>query len=151
MTETEKLAYKRAVNPGDKSPRALGSYSHGLVVGDLLFVSGQGCRSPKTGQEVGLTLDEQGNISAYDIEVQTRGVLENLKSVLEAAELTLRDVVDVTVFLANMDDFDKYNQVYAQYFSFENAPTRTTVQVARLPGKNFIEIKAIAAFAGGRK
>jgi len=148
MTETEKLACKRAVNPGDKSPRALGAYSHGLVVGDLLFVSGQGCRSPQTGQEVGLTLDDQGNISAYDIEVQTRGVLENLKSVLTAANLTLNDVVDVTVFLADMNDFDKYNQVYAQYFSFENAPTRTTVQVAKLPGKNFIEIKAIAAFTG---
>jgi len=148
MTETDNLAYKRAVNPGDKSPRALGSYSHGLVVGDLLFVSGQGCRSPQTGQEVGLTLDEQGNVSAYDIEVQTRGVLENLRSVLTAANLTLNDVVDVTVFLADMDDFDKYNQVYAQYFSFENAPTRTTVQVAKLPGKNFIEIKAIAAFTG---
>ncbi len=140
---------KRAIHPGDSSPRALGSYSHALVVGDLLFVSGQGCRSPKTGQEVGLTLDGEGKVVAYDIEAQTRGVLENLRSVLTAAGLTFMDLVDVTVFLANMDDFDKYNQVYGQYFNFENAPARTTVQVARLPGKNFIEIKAIAAFSGG--
>ncbi len=73
---------KRAIHPGDSSPRALGSYSHALVVGDLLFVSGQGCRSPKTGQEVGLTLDGEGKVVAYDIEAQTRGVLENLRSVL---------------------------------------------------------------------
>jgi len=148
---TERVLQKRAIHPGDRSPKALGAYSHGLVVGNLLFVSGQGCRSPKTGQEVGLTLDELGKIVAYDIEMQTRGVLENLEAVLAAADLTLHDVVDVTVFLANMDDFDKYNQVYGQYFSFENAPTRTTVQVAKLPGKNFIEIKAIAAFSGGSK
>ncbi|MBU6452482.1 MAG: Rid family detoxifying hydrolase [Cyanobacteria bacterium REEB67] len=141
---------KRAINPGDKSPLALGAYSHGLVVGSMLFVSGQGCRAPSTGEEVGLTFDGDGKIVSYDIEVQTRGVLENLGAVLTAAGLTFRDVVDVTVFLANMDDFEKYNRVYAQYFSFENAPTRTTVQVARLPGKNFIEIKAIAAFSGAK-
>jgi 2-aminomuconate deaminase len=147
----EQTLQKRAIHPGDTSPKALGAYSHGLVVGNLLFLSGQGCRSPQTGQEVGLTLDEQGKIVAYDIEAQTRGVLENLRAVLRAADLSFEDVVDVTVFLANMDDFDKYNQVYGQYFNFENAPTRTTVQVARLPGKNFIEIKAIAAFSGGNK
>ena len=145
MQENSSLQ-KRAVNPGNKSPKALGAYSHGLIVGSLLYVSGQGCRDAVTGQEVGLTFDEAGAISAYDIEVQTRGVLENLGAVLREAGLDYTDVIDVTVFLANMDDFDKYNQVYAKYFSFANAPTRTTVQVARLPGKNFIEIKAIAAF-----
>ena len=148
---TEKILEKRAINPGDKSPKALGSYSHGLVVGPLLFVSGQGCRSPKTGQEVGLTLDDQGQVVTYDIKVQTRGVLENLGTVLQAAGLTYTDVVDVTVFLADMQDFEKYNQIYSEYFSFEGAPTRTTVEVAKLPGRNFIEIKAIAAFGGGAK
>jgi 2-aminomuconate deaminase len=137
---------KRAVNPGNKSPKALGAYSHGLVVGSFLYVSGQGCRDAVSGQEVGLTFDQAGKITSYDIVAQTRGVLENLGSVLREAGLGYTDVIDVTVFLANMDDFDKYNQVYGEYFTFENAPTRTTVQVARLPGKNFIEIKAIAAF-----
>jgi reactive intermediate/imine deaminase len=148
---TEKQPHKRAIHPGDKSPKALGAYSHALVVGNLLFISGQGCRNPKTGKEVGLFVDDLERLVGYDIEAQTRGVLENLTAVLKEAGLTLHDVVDVTVFLTNMDDFDKYNHVYAQHFHFENPPARTTVQVARLPGKNFIEIKAIAAFPGGSK
>lgn len=149
MTETSK--HKRAIHPGDSSPKTLGAYSHAVAVGNLLFISGQGCRSPKTGHEVGVTMDEFDRLVAYDIEAQTRGVLDNLIAVLKAADLTLHDVVDVTVYLAHMSDFDRYNHVYAQYFNFENPPARTTVQVAKLPGKNFIEIKAIAAFSGGSK
>lgn len=142
---------KRAINPGDKSPRALGAYSHAIAVGNLLFVAGQGCRSNETGKEVGVHFDELNNVTGYDIEVQTKGVLDNLSTVLQAAGLTLNDVVDITVFLADMNDFQKYNQVYGQYFNFENPPARTTVEVAKLPGHNYIEIKAIAAFPGGRK
>jgi 2-aminomuconate deaminase len=141
------VAVKSAINPGELSPRPLGSYSHALRVGDLLFISGQGCRDPKTGVEAGLTLGASGEVLAYDIEVQTRGVLENLGVVLRAAGLDYGNLVDMTVFLADMNDFEKYNKVYAAYFTMENPPARTTVQVARLPGRNFIEIKAIAAYS----
>lgn len=133
-----------AINVREDAPSPLGSYSHAVWAGDLLFVSGQGARNAQTGKEAGVTLDEKGAVTAYDIKVQTRAVLENLKVVLEAAGCGLHDLVDVSVFLKDMGDFAQYNQVYAQYFSFENPPARTTVAVAALPGKNFIEIKAIA-------
>lgn len=133
-----------AVNVLDDAPAPLGAYSHAVWAGDLLFVSGQGARDSKTGKEAGVTLDEQGAVVSYDIEVQTRAVLENLKVVLKAAGCTLEDLADVGVFLKDMKDFQRYNRVYAEYFSFRNPPARTTVQAADLPGNNFIEIKAIA-------
>lgn len=140
---------KQSINPGSKAPPPLGSYSHALRVGHLLFVAGQGARDPNTGKEAGVTLDASDKVVSYDIEVQTEAVIRNLSTVLESAGLTLADVVDVTVFLCDMNDFAKYNQVYSRFFTFENAPARTTVQVAGLPGKNFIEIKAVAAFKDG--
>lgn len=141
------VSFKTAINPGQASPSPLGSYSHAVKVGNLLFISGQGCRDAKTGVEAGLTFDEQGAVIAYDIKEQTKGVLENLRAVLTAANLGFENVVDITVFLADMGDFEKYNLVYSQYFAIETPPARTTVQVAKLPGRNYIEIKAIAAFA----
>ncbi len=128
----------------DNAPAPLGSYSHAVWAGDLLYISGQGARDAKTGREAGVTLDEHGTVATYDIEVQTRAVLENLKVVLKAAGCSMEDLVDVSVFLKDMNDFPRYNRVYAEFFSFSNPPARTTVQVAGLPGKNFIEIKAIA-------
>jgi reactive intermediate/imine deaminase len=143
MTATQALARKQ-INPESRAPRALGSYSHAVQVGQLVFVAGQGCRDPKTGVEAGITLDADGKVTAYDIEVQTEGVLRNLSSVLESAGLTLSDVIDATVFLKSMDDFDKYNKVWGRYFTSACPPARTTVAVADLPGRNYIEIKAIA-------
>lgn len=137
---------KQSINPGAKAPPPLGAYSHALRVGQLLFVAGQGARDPKSGKEAGVVLDANDSVVSYDIEVQTEAVIRNLSIVLESAGLGLKDVVDVTVFLCDMKDFGKYNQVYSRHFTFENAPARTTVQVAGLPGKNFIEIKAVAAF-----
>lgn len=128
----------------EKSPSPLGNYSHAVKAGPLLFVSGMGARDPKTGTESGVTLDAQGNVTAYDIEEQTHACIRNLQTVLEAAGCALTDVVDMSVFLADMADFQKYNHVYGEYFSFEGPPARTTIQAAALPGKNFIEIKAIA-------
>lgn len=140
-------AVKEAVNPGQEAPSPLGVYSHAVRVGDILFISGQGCRDPKSGVERGLTLDAAGNILDYDIEAQTEGVLENLGVVLRSAGLDYQDLVDMTVFLADMNDFARYNKVYARYFQgLPVPPSRTTVQVAKLPGRNFIEIKAVAAF-----
>jgi reactive intermediate/imine deaminase len=89
-------------------------------------------------------LSPDGLVVSYEIEVQTAAVIENMIVVLKAAGCSLSDVVDVTVFLKDMNDFAKYNSIYSKYFSFENPPARTTVQVADLPGNNFIEIKAIA-------
>jgi reactive intermediate/imine deaminase len=135
---------RNAIKVKGNAPQPLGAYSHAIQAGNLLFVSGQGARSGKDESEVGVTLDLSGNVIKYDIEQQTRAVLDNLTTVLTSAGCTLKDLVDVTVFLKDMNDFETYNKVYAQYFSFENPPARTTVQVAGLPGKNFIEIKAIA-------
>lgn len=127
-----------------QAPSPLSSYSHAVRVGPFVFISGQGSRDPKSGQEAGVTLDANGRVASYDIEVQTHAVIANLQSVLNAANCELTDLVDVTVFLVNMQDFAKYNSVYEKYFSFPNPPARTTVAAAALPGKNFIEIKATA-------
>ncbi|MBA3858233.1 MAG: hypothetical protein C0507_15115 [Cyanobacteria bacterium PR.3.49] len=143
MTATQSRGRKQ-INPEGRAPKALGSYSHAVQLGNLVFVAGQGCRDPKTGIEAGITLDCDGKVTAYDIEVQTRGVLKNLATVLEAAGLSLGDVIDATVFLKTMDDFDRYNKIWAEHFTSECPPARTTVAVADLPGRNYIEIKAIA-------
>lgn len=143
MTATQSRG-RQQINPEGRAPKALGSYSHAVQVGNLIFVAGQGCRDPKTGIEAGITLDSEGKVTAYDIEVQTRGVLKNLATVLEAAGLSLSDVIDATVFLKTMDDFDRYNKIWAEHFTSDCPPARTTVAVADLPGRNYIEIKAIA-------
>ncbi len=127
-----------------EAPSPLGAYSHAVKAGPFLYLSGQGARDAVTGQEVGITCDANGNVTAYDIEAQTHAVIKNMKTVLAAAGLNLENVIDVSVFLADMGDFAKFNQVYGQHFSFPEPPARTTVAVAKLPGKNFIEIKAIA-------
>jgi len=138
------VSLKEGITITGKAPSPLGAYSHAVKAGNFLFVSGQGARNADTGKEEGVELDASGKVLSYDIEVQTEWVIKNLKVVLEEAGLSLEDVVDMSVFLANMDDFAKYNGVYAKHFSFANPPARTTIQAARLPGKNFIEIKAIA-------
>ncbi len=128
----------------DNLPKPLGSYSHYKIIDKFVYIAGQGSRDYITNQEAGITIDESGKLITYDIKAQTRGCLDNLKRVLEKINLSLENVVDVTVFLKNMDDFKDYNDVYAQYFDFLNPPTRTTIGVLDLPGRNFIEIKAIA-------
>lgn len=146
VANSKSSCIRQAIQVEEPAPAPLGSYSHAMRTGHLLFISGQGCRDPLTGIEAGITIDESGRVLNYDIEVQTKGCITNLERVLKAAGLTLHDVVDVTVFLADMKDFASYNKVYAQYFTFSEPPARTTIQAAALPGRNFIEIKAIAAF-----
>jgi 2-iminobutanoate/2-iminopropanoate deaminase len=87
---------------------------------------------------------DSGQIVEGGIEAQTHQVLKNLSAILEAAGLSLRDVVKTTVFLANFDDFSAFNQVYGDYFA-EAKPARATVQVARLPREVLVEVEAIAA------
>ena len=132
------------INVTQKAPQPLGNYSHAVKAGPFLFLSGQGARDPDTGTECGITVDGSGKVTFYDIEIQTRACIRNLQAVLETAGCTLADLVDVSVFLADINDFAKYNRVYGEFFNFPGPPARTTVQAAALPGKNFIEIKAIA-------
>lgn len=120
-----------------------GAYSHAVKAGPFLYTCGIGARHPETGSEVGLTLNENGGILHYDVAAQTRQTLENLIAILAEPGFTLRDVIEVTVFLAQMQDYEEYNRVYTQYFNSDRLPARTTVQ-AIPPGRNFIELKAVA-------
>ena len=122
---------KVAINT-DQAPPASGPYTQALAVGPFIFVSGQ------------IPLDLQGNLVKGDIVVQTCQVIANLKAVLAAAGLSLKDVVKTTVFLADLADFQEMNRAYAEFFP-GNPPARSTVQVAGLPRGASIEIEAIAA------
>jgi 2-iminobutanoate/2-iminopropanoate deaminase len=116
------------------APKAIGPYSQGIRVGTLLFLSGQVGLDPATGQMV------DGDVAA-----QTRRVMDNLAAVLKSAGLSLADVARTTIYLADMNDFARVNEVYGSYFS-EPYPARATVQVARLPRDARVEIDAVAAF-----
>jgi 2-iminobutanoate/2-iminopropanoate deaminase len=109
---------------------ALGPYSAGVAVGDLVFVSGQ------------IPTDAQGNLPE-GIEAQAQQSILNVKAVLEAGGSDLQHVVKTTVFLKNMDDFAAVNQVYAQYFNGAVQPARSCVQAAKLPKDMPLEIEAI--------
>jgi len=128
-----------------KLTKPLANYSHTRVAGTLVFVAGQGCRDPKTDAYPGLELDAQGKIAAYDVALQTKGVLKNIELALQDIDLSLNDVVDITVFLKDKRDFPAMNDVWNDCFKSENRPTRTTVIVKDLPGSNFVEMKAVAA------
>ena len=128
------------------APEPVGSYPHARRVGDLLFLSGIGPRKVGSKEIPGVTLDADGNIASYDIEVQTRSVFANVVSVLKAAGLGLEHLADVTAFLTNMkDDFPTYNRVYAEYLSAFK-PCRTTVEIGSLPTPIAIDLKCIAVF-----
>ncbi len=128
------------------APAPLGSYPHARRAGNLLFLSGIGPR--KRGQSTipGIKLDDRGCVAGYDIEAQCRSVLENVRQVLEEAGSSWERLIDVTVFLIDLErDFAVYNRVYGEYFSDPaHQPCRTTVGVARLPGPIAIELKCIA-------
>lgn len=127
-----------------EAARPLGAYPHARKVGNLLFLSGIGSRSPVDNSIPGLQLDAEGNILAYDIEAECRQCFANVKAVLEASGSSWDKIVDVTVFLTNMKkDFPLYNKVYAEYFSTVQA-CRTTVEVKSLPTPIAVELKVIA-------
>lgn len=116
------------------APAAIGPYSQAVVVGDLLFTSGQ------------IPLRPDGTLNDGDITVQTTQVLSNLKAVIEAAGANLNKVVKTTVFLKNLDDFVPMNTVYGEVFG-NHTPARSTVQVAKLPRDVLVEIEAIVSLA----
>jgi 2-aminomuconate deaminase len=127
----------------DTAPKPLGNYSHAASYGDLIFVAGIAARNTKTNQVPGLKLDAQGKKIGYDIREETRGTLENIQNILEAAGSDLEHVLEVNVYLLDMKDFGGYNEVYSEFFP-KHWPARTTVAVAGLPGNISIEMKVVA-------
>lgn len=126
------------------APAPVGLYPHARRVGDLLFLSGVGPRQTGTSDIPGVSLDDEGNVIDYDIATQCRSVFDNVKAILESANAHWTDLVDVTVFLTNIDDdFSTYNQIYAEYFK-DALPCRTTVEINKLPTPIAIELKCIA-------
>ena len=127
-----------------RAPEPVGAYPHAKRVGNLLFLSGMGPRLRGTKEIPGVTLDESGEVTAYDIEPQCQAVFENVRAVLEDAGSSWDNIVDVTVFLTNIkQDFPVFNRLYAKHFA-TNQPTRTTVEVTALPTPIAIELKVVA-------
>ena len=127
-----------------KAPKPVGLYPHARRVGNLLFLSGIGPRNPEDDSVPGLSRSPAGNYTAFDFEAQVHSVFDNVRRVLEASGASWEDLVDVTVFLVDMErDFHTYNRVWAEYFK-ENAPCRTTVGIESLPTPIAIELKCIA-------
>ena len=128
----------------DQAPEPVGAYPHAKRVGNLLFLSGVGPRKKGSKEIPGVTLNEMGEIVAYDIEIQCHSVFKNVKLILEASGSKWENLVDVTVYLTNMKkDFATFNRIYADYFTI-NQPCRTTVEVNALPTPIAIELKCIA-------
>ena len=115
----------------NKAPAAIGPYSQAVVVGNLIFISGQIPLNPETGEMVGSTITEQAH-----------RVCQNLKAVLEAAGSSLDHAVKTVCFLANMSDFAAFNEVYAQYFT--EKPARSCVAVKELPKGALVEVEVVA-------
>ena len=121
----------RTTITANNAPAAVGPYVHAVMAGDIVFTSGQLGLIPETGE------------LAEGVEAQAEQALKNLAAVLEAAGMTLQNVVKTTVFLADINDFGKINAIYANYFTGD-APARSCVQAAALPKGGLFEIEAIA-------
>lgn len=128
MTDRQTLHSTRAAEP-------VGAYPHARRIGNMLFLAGTGPRRRGSSEIPGVTLAPDGSMSDYDIEAQVRSCFENVRIVLEEAGSSWDNIVDVLVFLTDMQrDFATYNQLWAEYFPpGPNQPTRTTIQVAALP------------------
>lgn len=117
----------------DKAPAPIGPYSQGVQFGSMFFFSGQISIDPATNE-----------VKKGDIQSQTKLVLENISALLKTADLSFQNVLKTTIFLTDMADFPKVNEIYAQYFT-ENPPARSTVAVKELPKGLNVEIEVIAA------
>ncbi|WP_159800429.1 RidA family protein [Flavobacterium sp. MK4S-17] len=117
----------------DKAPAPIGPYSQAIFSGNTLYTSGQIAIHP-----------ESGELVLGSIEEETKQVMENMKAVLEAAEMTFENVIKATIFISDMNDFSRINSVYGNYFNEKTAPARETVQVACLPKNVNVEISMIA-------
>jgi 2-aminomuconate deaminase len=124
----------------------VGAYPHARRAGNLLFLSGIGPRPADGGAVPGTILDDRGCVIDYDIEKQCHAVFGNVRAVLASAGATLQQLVDITVYLTDIRrDFTTFNRVYGEYFP-EEGPSRTTVEVNRLPTPIAIELKCVACF-----
>jgi 2-iminobutanoate/2-iminopropanoate deaminase len=134
LKQSNALHFKERLNMNivqtPNAPAAIGPYAQGVVVGNMLYTSGQ------------IALRPDGSLDDGDIVAQTRQVLANLKAIIEAAGGSLKQVVKTTVFLKNLDDFTAMNEVYAEAF-VGHTPARSTVQVAKLPRDVLVEIETI--------
>ena len=117
----------------ENAPAPIGPYNQAILAGDMLYTSGQIAINPKTGELI-----------TEDIQSETKQVMENLKAVLAAADMTFENVIKTSIFIADMNDFSKINAVYGNYFNEETAPARETVEVANLPKFVNVEISLIA-------
>ncbi len=131
------------------APKAVGNYPHARRVGELLFLSGIGPRTPGSNAIPGNEYDGSGALVKYDITAQCHSVFANVRAVLEAAGAQWADLVDVTVYLTDMTrDFTIYNRIWAEYFpDVESAPCRTTLGITALPTPIAIELKCVARVA----
>ena len=121
-----------------------GAYPHTKRVGDFIFVSGTSSRRPDN-TIAGVDIIDDMGTKHLNIEVQTREVLKNIDANLQKIGASIKDVVDVSTFLVNMNDFAGYNKAYAEFFDTETGPTRTTVAVHQLPHPDLVvEIKVVA-------
>ena len=139
MSTSDKLNSSRA-------PEPVGLYPHARRVGNLLFLSGVGPRERGSKKIPGVELNEQGEITSYDIETQCRSVFNNIRFILEDCGSSWDKIVDVTVFLTNMKaDFPKYNRIYAEFFAGDGNPnpTRTTLEIVALPTPIAVETKVV--------
>lgn len=126
------------------APPPVGAYPHARRAGGLLFLSGLGPRDPAGADIPGVQRDDRGRVVDYDIEAQCHAVFRNVRNVLEAAGSSWDRLVDVTVFLTDIEkDFATFNRIYGEYFPADG-PCRTTVEVNRLPTPIAIELKCIA-------
>ncbi|WP_162127738.1 RidA family protein [Flavobacterium phycosphaerae] len=117
----------------EKAPAPIGPYNQAVLIGETLYTSGQIALDPVT---MALVLD--------DIETETQQVMENMKAVLDAADMTFEHVVKTTIFIMDMGNFARINAVYGRYFDEKTAPARETVQVAGLPKGVNVEISMVA-------
>jgi 2-iminobutanoate/2-iminopropanoate deaminase len=131
-TGASAISGDRVVITAPNAPAAVGPYSQGIKAGPFIYLSGQIPLDPKTGQIVGTTIEQQ-----------TERVIQNIQAVLDVCNSGLYQVVKVTVFLKDLNDFDGMNKVYAKYFEV-NPPARSTIQVARLPKDSLVEIEVVA-------
>lgn len=115
----------------NKAPGAIGPYSQGIDIGNMIFFSGQ------------IPLDPETGVMPEGIEAQTRHALDNVKGLLESQNLTFKNVVKTTVFLDNINDFATMNGIYAEYFE-EPYPARSAVEVAKLPKGALLEVEVVA-------
>jgi len=116
----------------DEAPQTIGPYSQGIIAGKLVFLSGQ------------IPLDKSGNIVSQNIEDQTKQCLINIENILKETGLSKNDIIKTTIFLKDMNDFSKVNEVYKKFFEATIFPSRSTVEVSRLPKDVKVEIEAIA-------